>query len=88
MALWYISVWHACDFIMLHVQMEFDGKAILSFLLYFSLMTDKLKKHKGINNGSYGHGRARFRDLTLGRRSIIKAHAYYLKSTNSFPAKF
>ena len=63
-------------------------KNFFSFLLYLSLMINILKKHKCINNGLYWHRRARFRDWTFGRRSIIKAQAYYLKSTNSFPDKF
>ena len=60
MTLCFISVWHACDFIMLHVQMEFDEKTIFSFLLYLSLMIDKLKKHKCINNVLYGHRKRGF----------------------------
>ena len=51
MTLCYILAWHECDFILLHGQMDFGELSYFSFSLYLSLMTDKLKKHKCINDG-------------------------------------
>ena len=88
MKICFISACRVCGFSVLHVQMLSNECSLFSLLWYLSLVTDKLKKHKCINNGLYEHWRAWFRDWNIACQSIIKAYAYCLKSTNLLPGKF